>query len=83
MRQMAMKLTRSKQKDNHVINMLDVGWGGRTRTSEWRNQKSPCHFDFFTHFFPTGAESAHDASNGYGQIPDCSPQGGAHKNSLR
>jgi hypothetical protein len=59
------------------------GWGGRTRTSEWRNQKSPCHFDFFTHFFPTGAESAHDASNGYGQIPDCSPQGGAHKNSLR
>jgi hypothetical protein len=42
-----------------------------------------CHFDFFTHFLPTGAKSAHDASNGYGRVPDCQPQGGGYKNSLR
>ena len=27
-------------KNNHVINSLYAGWGARTRTWEWRNQKS-------------------------------------------
>jgi hypothetical protein len=32
-------------KTTTFSNRLDVGWGGRTRTSEWRNQKSPERFD--------------------------------------
>ena len=44
------------------------GWGGRTRTSEWRNQKSPRHFDLAALFLPTEEKSARVASKGYEQI---------------
>ena len=47
-----------------------AGWGGRIRTSEWRNQKSLGHFDFITHFLPTKAKSAHDRSIRYRHFPD-------------
>jgi hypothetical protein len=47
-----------------------AGWGGRTRTSEWRNQKSPGHVDFTAHLLPTEGQSAHGASKGYERIPN-------------
>jgi hypothetical protein len=40
-RKMATKSTPPREQNNHVINSLSVGWGARTRTWEWRNQKSP------------------------------------------
>src|SRR5215468_1321004 len=47
---MATKQSHDKNENNCVINFLDRGWGGRTRTSEWRNQKSPGQFDLAKFF---------------------------------
>jgi len=38
---MATKSTPPREQNNHVINSLYAGWGARTRTWEWLNQKSP------------------------------------------
>jgi hypothetical protein len=38
MRQWREKLQRPKRENNHDLKYLDAGWGGRIRTSEWRNQ---------------------------------------------
>ena len=40
-RKMATKSTPPREQNDHVINSLYAGWGARTRTWEWRNQKSP------------------------------------------
>src|SRR5262249_16957316 len=41
MRQMATKQRQPEHQNNYAINRLGPGWGGRTRTSEWRNQNPP------------------------------------------
>jgi hypothetical protein len=46
-----------------------VGWGGRIRTSAWRNQKSPDHFDL-KRIFSTGAKNALVGSIRCGKFPD-------------
>jgi Toprim domain len=40
--------TKRPLSDCHHIEI--AGWGARTRTWEWRNQKSPGRFNFVTHF---------------------------------
>src|SRR5262249_44234044 len=39
------RVARAVQRNNASSSIVWSGWGGRTRTSEWRNQKSPGQFD--------------------------------------
>src|SRR5579872_544149 len=65
--------SRIKRKNNHNIRYLDVGWGGRIRTSEWRNQ-NPLPYHLAT---PQNAVGWAWAA---GIGPRRRPCGGAHHN---
>jgi hypothetical protein len=48
-RQLATKSTRENCRYYWRLSGLDLGWGGRIRTSEWRNQNLPEGFAFEHH----------------------------------
>src|SRR5262249_38564963 len=55
---------RQKSKNNHVISSLNVGWGGRTRTSEWRNQNPPNSPELSMLILKKHRNSTHSPING-------------------
>src|SRR5262249_7180916 len=54
----------SSTRGAHTEETVLVGWGGRIRTSEWRNQNSPQQFDLTRLFLPTEEKGAFDTSKG-------------------
>jgi hypothetical protein len=59
---------------NRIVETALTGWGGRIRTSEWRNRNLPDHFESHAYFFPTGGQKRPCCFNGLrtiSRLPNC------------